>query len=41
MEAADVAVIGAGQAGLAVSARLRKADLNFIIVEKNQRVGSS
>ena len=41
MEATDVAVIGAGPAGLAVGACLRKAGLNFIIVEKNQQVGSS
>ena len=41
MEATDVAVIGAGPAGLAGGACLRKAGLNFIIVEKNQQVGSS
>jgi cation diffusion facilitator CzcD-associated flavoprotein CzcO len=40
-ETADVVVIGAGPAGLAVGACLRKADLNFIILEKERQVGSS
>jgi cation diffusion facilitator CzcD-associated flavoprotein CzcO len=40
-DTADVVVIGAGPAGLAVGACLRKAGLNFIILEKEQRVGSS
>ena len=41
MEATDVVVIGAGPAGLAVGACLKKAGLNFIIVEKDHQVGSS
>ncbi len=41
VEITDVAVIGAGPAGLAVSACLRRAGLNFIILEKNGEVGSS
>ncbi len=40
-EATDVVVIGAGPAGLAVGACLRKAGLNFIIFEKAHQVGSS
>ncbi len=40
-EHTDVAVIGAGPAGLAVGACLRKAGLNFIILERNQKVASS
>lgn len=38
---ADVAIIGAGPAGLAVGACLRRAGLNFIILEKNGEIGSS
>jgi cation diffusion facilitator CzcD-associated flavoprotein CzcO len=40
-ENTDVAVIGAGPAGLAVGACLRRAGLNFIILERDQRVASS
>jgi len=40
-EITDVAIIGAGPAGLAVGACLRKAGLNFIILEKSDRVASS
>jgi cation diffusion facilitator CzcD-associated flavoprotein CzcO len=40
-EATDVVVIGAGPAGLAVAACLRKAGLNFIIFEQAGQVGSS
>jgi cation diffusion facilitator CzcD-associated flavoprotein CzcO len=40
-ENTDVAVIGAGPAGLAVGACLRKAGLNFIILEKNNQIASS
>jgi NADPH-dependent 2,4-dienoyl-CoA reductase/sulfur reductase-like enzyme len=40
-EAATVAVIGAGPAGLAVGACLRQAGLDFIIVEKDRQVGAS
>jgi Flavin-binding monooxygenase-like len=40
-EHTDVAVIGAGPAGLAVGACLRRAGLNFIILERNQKVASS
>jgi len=40
-EHTDVAVIGAGPAGLAVGACLKKAGLNFIIFEKDQRLASS
>jgi cation diffusion facilitator CzcD-associated flavoprotein CzcO len=39
-ESADVAIIGAGPAGLAVAACLRKAGLSFVILEKNQQVAS-
>jgi cation diffusion facilitator CzcD-associated flavoprotein CzcO len=41
METTHVAIIGAGPAGLAVGACLRKAGLDFIILEKNHQVGSS
>ena len=41
VETTDVAIVGAGPAGLAVSACLRRAGLNFIILEKNGEVGSS
>src|SRR5437660_12531697 len=40
-EHTDVAIIGAGPAGLAVGACLRKAGLHFIILERNQKVASS
>jgi lysine/ornithine N-monooxygenase len=40
-ERTDVAVIGAGPAGLAVGACLRKAGANFIILERGDKVGSS
>jgi len=40
-ETTDIAVIGAGPAGLAVGACLRKAGLNFIILEKDHQVASS
>jgi Flavin-binding monooxygenase-like len=40
-EATDVAVIGAGPAGLAVGACLRKTGLNFIILEKDHQVAPS
>jgi len=40
-ESTDVAVIGAGPAGLAVGACLRKAGLDFIILEKNHQIASS
>ncbi len=40
-ENTDVAVIGAGPAGLAVGACLRRAGLNFIILEKHHQVASS
>jgi cation diffusion facilitator CzcD-associated flavoprotein CzcO len=40
-EQTDVAIIGAGPAGLAVGACLRRAGLNFIILERDQKVASS
>src|SRR5215469_5115123 len=40
-ERTDVAVIGAGPAGLAVGACLRKAGVNFIILEGGEKVASS
>jgi cation diffusion facilitator CzcD-associated flavoprotein CzcO len=40
-EHTDVAVIGAGPAGLAVGACLRRAGLHFIILERDQKVASS
>jgi len=40
-EHTDVAVIGAGPAGLAVGACLRKAGLNFVIFERAQKLASS
>lgn len=40
-EATTVAIIGAGPAGLAVGACLRKANLDFVILEKERQVGSS
>lgn len=41
MQATDVVVIGAGPAGLAVAACLRQIGADFIILEKEHRVGSS
>lgn len=40
-ETADVVVIGAGPAGLAAGACLRKAGLNFVILEKDRQIASS
>jgi len=40
-ETTGVVVVGAGPAGLAVAACLRKAGLDFIILEREQQVGSS
>jgi cation diffusion facilitator CzcD-associated flavoprotein CzcO len=40
-ERTDVAIIGAGPAGLAVGACLRQAGLNFVILEKDKRVAPS
>jgi indole-3-pyruvate monooxygenase len=40
-ESREVVIIGAGPAGLAVGACLRKQELDFIILEKNHQVGSS
>jgi cation diffusion facilitator CzcD-associated flavoprotein CzcO len=40
-ELTDVAIIGAGPAGLAVGACLRLAGLDFIILERDRRVASS
>ena len=40
-ETTGVVVVGAGPAGLAVGACLRKAGVDFIILEKEQTVGSS
>jgi cation diffusion facilitator CzcD-associated flavoprotein CzcO len=40
-ESSDVVVIGAGPAGLAAGACLRRAGMNFIILEKEAAVGSS
>jgi cation diffusion facilitator CzcD-associated flavoprotein CzcO len=40
-EAATVAVIGAGPAGLAVGACLRRAGLDFVMLEKERAVGAS
>ncbi len=40
-ETTDVAVIGAGPAGLAVGACLRRAGLDFVILEKEGRLASS
>lgn len=41
VETTTVAIIGAGPAGLAVGACLRKAGLDFTIFEKEQQVGAS
>jgi cation diffusion facilitator CzcD-associated flavoprotein CzcO len=41
MEQTNVAVIGAGPAGLAVAACLRKAGVDFIILEKAEQVGAA
>lgn len=40
-ESTEVVVIGAGPAGLAVGACLRKVGVDFKILEKNHQVGSS
>jgi hypothetical protein len=40
-QATSVAVVGAGPAGLAAGACLRKAGLDFIILEKEDQVGAS
>ena len=39
MNAYDVLVIGAGQAGLAMGYHLRQARLRFLIVDQCERVG--
>ena len=41
MEQTNVAVIGAGPAGLAVGACLREAGVDFIILEKGEQVGTA
>ena len=41
MEGTTVAIVGAGPAGLAVGACLRKAGVDFVILEKEKQVGSS
>jgi cation diffusion facilitator CzcD-associated flavoprotein CzcO len=41
MEKTEVAVVGAGPAGLAVGACLRQSHVDFIILEKERQVGSS
>src|SRR5215475_13707454 len=41
LERTEVTVIGAGPAGLAVGACLRKAGVNFIILERGEKVASS
>ena len=41
MEATDVVVVGAGPSGLAVGACLQERQINFIILEREQQVGSS
>ncbi len=41
METTDVVVIGAGPAGLAVGACLKRRRINFVILEREQQVGSS
>lgn len=41
MEQTNVAVIGAGPAGLAVAACLRKAGVDFIVLEKEELVGAA
>ncbi len=41
MEQTNVAVIGAGPAGLAVGACLRKVGVDFIILEKGEQVGTA
>jgi len=40
-EHTDVAIVGAGPAGLAVGACLRRAGVDFIILEKHHEVGAS
>jgi cation diffusion facilitator CzcD-associated flavoprotein CzcO len=39
--AKEVAIVGAGPAGLAVAACLKKAGVDFVILEREQHVGSS
>src|SRR5229473_4978589 len=41
VEHTDVAIIGAGPAGLAVGACLRRAGLNLVILERDHRAASS
>jgi hypothetical protein len=41
VEGTTVAIVGAGPAGLAVGACLRKAGVDFVILEKEKQVGSS
>ncbi|MBW3606442.1 MAG: NAD(P)/FAD-dependent oxidoreductase [Actinobacteria bacterium] len=40
-EAPDVVVVGAGQAGLTVAARLRMFGVPTLVVERNQRIGDN
>ena len=37
----DTIIIGAGPAGLAVGAMLRRADVPFVMLERGERVGES
>jgi cation diffusion facilitator CzcD-associated flavoprotein CzcO len=37
----ETLIIGAGPAGLAVAGRLRQSDLDFVLIEKSDRVGDS
>src|SRR6266540_5184966 len=39
--AAEVVVVGAGPAGLAVGACLRRAGIDFVLLEKEQEVGAT
>lgn len=40
-EHADVVVIGGGQAGLAAGYYLRRAGLNFVILDRQDRAGGA
>ena len=37
----EVIVVGSGQAGLSIAARLKQQDIDTLIIDKNERVGDN
>ena len=38
---ADITVVGAGQGGLTLAARLKQLDVSTLIIDRNDRVGDN